>query len=346
MNDWTLMKVWNESLGKKEERLPEPRERLFASELGRSDIDLFLKLKGEKPSNEPDDRAYRKFNAGDLYEWFVSLVLLKCGIYITTQTAVKLKLKDMLEVSGRLDFIAGGVPRYEEASEEISKLVTYLNMPPIFSFLSEKLIAYFKENYPDGLKEKVLEIKSVAVHGFNRIEATGKALGGHDLQAFHYAHTLGKEGAICYISRDDLRMFEIPILPNDQNLLDRYKAKVKKMTDFYNSNVMPNKEPLVLFDEDTLRFSTNFNVQYSSFLTMLYGFQHPEQYKNEIGKPVMRWNTAMARHSLGKKMTPKNLESIEEIRKAGFDVDLIMKTIETKKPILEDEDLIILTEEI
>lgn len=340
MNDWTLMKVWNESLGKKEDRVPEPRERLFASELGRSDIDLILKLRGEKPSNEPDDRAYRKFNAGDLYEWFVSLILLKCGIYINTQTPVKFSLPGLLEVSGRLDFIAGGKPRYDDGLEEVNKIISTLNLPPLFSFMSERIVKYFKENYPDGLKEKVLEIKSVAVHGFNRIEKTGKALGGHDLQAFHYAKGLNMEAAICYISRDDLRMYEIPILPNDQSLLERYVAKVTKVSEYYHKNIMPNKEPLLLFDEITLRFSTNFNVQYSSFLTHLYGFAHPEEYREKVGKPVTRWNTALGRIAQGKKITPLNQKSLDEIKNAGFNVEAIVKKVETTKPLLEEEEII------
>lgn len=335
MNDWTLMKVWNESLGKKEERKAEPRERLYASELGRSDIDLFLKLKGEQPTNEPDDRAYRKFNAGDLYEWFVSLILLKCGIYINKQQAVKFQLEGSLEVSGRLDFIAGGVPRYDEGLEEINKLISLLDMPPIFSFLSERIIAYFKANYPNGLKEKVLEIKSVAVHGFNKIESTGKAIAGHDLQAFHYAHGLQMEAAICYISRDDLRMYEVPILPNDQNLLERYKEKVERVSKAYFENIEPKPERMILFDKDELRFATNFNVQYSPFLTKLYGFKHPEEYKAIVGKPLVKWNSMINRVALGKKMTPLNLVSIEDIKKAGFDADKIMQYAATHKPLLE-----------
>jgi len=55
--NWTLAKVWNESIEKRSDRPVEPRQRIYASELGRADVDIFLKLKGEIPSNPPNARA-------------------------------------------------------------------------------------------------------------------------------------------------------------------------------------------------------------------------------------------------------------------------------------------------
>jgi hypothetical protein len=88
-------------------------------------------------------------------------------------------------------------------------------MPPLFHQVTSNFIQILKAEYPDGLDEKVIEVKSTAVFGFNKVEKTNKALAGHDLQNFHYAKGLNMEGSLCYISRDDLRMYEIPILPND-----------------------------------------------------------------------------------------------------------------------------------
>lgn len=338
--DWSLMKVWNDSLIEKaaEIKPAEPRERMFASELGRSDIDIWMKLKGIQPSNNPDERAHRKFIAGDLTEWFIRLVLVKVGIYKGTQLPVKITLPDCIEVSGRLDFIAGGIPDFNQGQEAIDALIEELMLPPFFKTLSDNIIQYFRTNYPNGLKEKVLEVKSLAVHGFNRVEKTGKAIGGHDLQTFHYAHGLQKEAAICYISRDDWRMYEIPVMPNDQRLLAKYKEKVERVSGFYKRDEKPNQEPLYVFEEETLRFSTNFNVQYSNYLTMLYGFEHPEEYKDAVGKRVASWNRVLGRVAKGDKMTPKNLEALEDMKKAGFDADKIVEIIKTQKPLVEEEE--------
>jgi len=45
MIEWSFENIWNESLIPAE-RKPEPRERIFASELGGAMVDRFLKMKG------------------------------------------------------------------------------------------------------------------------------------------------------------------------------------------------------------------------------------------------------------------------------------------------------------
>lgn len=329
--NWTLAKVWNESITKRTDRPVEPRNRIYASELGRSDIDIFLKLKGTVPSNPPNERSFRKFAAGDAFEWFVRLVLVRSGIYIASQTPVKTTLENCIEVSGKLDFIAGGVPRYSEAQEEIDRLIALLELPDVFHQISTNIIEYFKNNYPNGLDEKILEVKSVASFGYERIEKTNKPFAGHDLQNFHYAYGLQKEGAICYICRDDMRMYEIPILPNDQKLLARYKEKIERVSKHYIEDVQPEKEPVVVFDQDMGRFSKNFNVEYSPFLFTLYEIERPDLYDEKYSPMIERWNRVLGRIKEGKDMTDNNNEALEEIARNGFKVDEIIKTLKKLK---------------
>ena len=240
-------------------------------------------------------------------------------------------MENCVEVSGRLDFIAGGMPDYENGQKEIDRLIEELEMPPLFHKITKNFIEILKNEYPQGLDEKVLEVKSVATFGYDKVESTGKALTGHDLQNFHYARGLNMEGSLCYISRDDLRMMEIPILPDDQSLLDRYKEKVERVSKFYYAKEMPPIEPLVLFDEEVCKFSRNFNVQYSPFLTKLYGIERPDVYEDMIKGSVGRWNRVLARVSQGKPMTKNNIEAIAEMGRAGFDADKIIAKAGTVK---------------
>lgn len=327
---WSLAKMWNKALEQSDEKEVIPRDRIYASELGRSDIDIFLKMQGEKPSNPPNERSQRKFHAGDLYEWFVFLILKKCGVLISKQIPVKSTLEDCVEVSGRLDYIAGGMPNYDEGQEKIDALIDELEMPPLFHAVTKNFIEILKKEYPNGLDEKVLEIKSVANFGFERVEKTGKPLAGHDLQNFHYAKGLQMEGALCYINREDLRMYEIPILPNDQKLLDRYTEKVKRVSNFYKNKELPEPEQLILFDEDTLKFTKNFNVEYSPFLHKIYGIERPDQYDEEISPLIGRWNRVIGRIKEGKEMTKDNVAAVEEMANKGFEVGDIISLI--KKP--------------
>ena len=337
--NWSLAKMWNKALEQTEIRPVEPRDRIYASELGRSDIDIFLKMVGTEPTNPPNDRSHRKFHAGDLYEWFVFLVLKKCGILISKQLPVKNKMEGCVEVSGRLDYIAGGMPDYEKGQKEIDRLIELLEMPPLFKQITENFIGILKAEYPNGLDEKVLEVKSTAVHGFNRVEKTNKALAGHDLQNFHYAKGLDMEGALCYISRDDLRMYEIPILPNDQKLLERYKDKVKRVSSFYLANQMPDPEPPIIFDEDTFKFSKNFNVEYSPFLKKLYNIETPDEYDKMFKSRIASWNRVLGRVAKGDKMTPKNIEAINDMDKFGFNsVEIRAKVIANAPKVIEEEE--------
>ena len=335
--EWSLANLWNKALEQTEEREIVPRDRMYASELGRSDVDIFLKMQGEKPTNPPNNRAIRKFHAGDLYEWFVLLVLKKCGVLISKQLPVKTKMDGCVEVSGRLDFIAGGMPDYDAGQRKIDELIKELEMPPLFHQLTENFIALMKVEYPNGLDEKVLEVKSTAVHGFNRVEKTNKALAGHDLQNFHYARGLNMEGSLCYISRDDLRMHEIPILPNDQKLLEKYETKVKRVSGFYLANQMPEPEACILFDEDTLKFSKNFNVEYSPFLKKLYNIETPDEYDKIFKARISSWNRVLGRVAKGDKMTPKNIEAINDIDNFGFNSVEIRAKVIANAPVVEEE---------
>lgn len=337
--EWSLAKLWNKALESAEERIVEPRDRIYASELGRSNIDIFLKMQGEKPTNPPNDRSHRKMHAGDLYEWFVFLVLKKCGILISKQTRVKTTIEGCCEVSGKLDFVVGGVPDYEAGQQKIDELIEALEMPPLFHQVTKNFIEILKAEYPNGLDEKVLEVKSTAVFGFDKVEKTGKPLAGHDLQNFHYAKGLDMEGALCYISRDDLRMYEIPILPNDQKLLERYEKKVTEISAYYKANQIPDPEPLIIYDEDTFKFSKNFNVEYSPFLHKIYGIERPDQYDEEFSPIIGRWNRVLSRVKTGKTLTKDNEIAFDEMKARNFNADQIRADIISKNPIVEGEEI-------
>lgn len=327
-NPWSLANIWNKSLEQKEQRPTEPRDRMWASELSKSDIDIYLKLMGVEPSNKPDNRAKRKFEAGNIWEWALKIVLIKLGVYRATQIPVKFALPNCIEVSGKLDFIAGGKPNYDSGLKELEDI----DVEGIFKIAAENFMAYARTNYPAGLDEKILEIKTVGSFGFEKVLKTGKALSGHDLQAFHYAHGLQKESSIVYYSRDDARMVEIPILPNDQRLLEKYTEKVERVSKYYRDGIQPSREPLILFDEDMGKFSRNFMVQYSSYLTMLYGFEDQAAYEEAFSTITSRWNRVLGRVSRGEKMTDNNKEAIEEMRSNGFNPEEIISTIKMVNP--------------
>ena len=66
--NWGFAEIWNASLLEKNDRELTARDKLWASELGKAPIDLWLKMRAIKPTNPPNARSLRKFEAGNVFE--------------------------------------------------------------------------------------------------------------------------------------------------------------------------------------------------------------------------------------------------------------------------------------
>ena len=80
---------------------------------------------------------------------------------------------DSLEVSGKLDHIAGGMPKYEQAENEVNSL----GLPEIFTKITNKILNHFKEEYPQGLPMQGIEVKSTSSFGIEKVYFTGFIIG-------------------------------------------------------------------------------------------------------------------------------------------------------------------------
>ena len=289
--NWTLPEVWNAATVAREDRPIEKRERMWASELGKGVADVVLKMRGEEPSNPPNPRSIRKFEAGDVYEWIVRLVLMRAGILQASQDRLETAYEGMVPVSGRLDFIAGGHPKYDEALSNVDAL----HLPPLLGRAGRAVVEYLQARYPEGMEPIVLEIKSQSVFVFDAMERTGKASRNHRLQLFHYLKALGHQsGKIIYICRDDLRLREVEVF-NDAETEEEYRKEIAEVSRVFLKNEQVPLESCIIYDEDTEKFSKNWQVAYSAYLTKLYGFKDQMEY-DEIYVPMAtRFNGALKR---------------------------------------------------
>ena len=117
--DWSFSSTWNDGLIPVE-RKPEPRDYIWASELGGAMIDRYLKMKGVPYSTPPNIRSLRKFQAGNLWEWIVSFVLKRSGLIISQQNRIKYGYDGLLEVSGKIDFLGGGKPDWAKVKADLN----------------------------------------------------------------------------------------------------------------------------------------------------------------------------------------------------------------------------------
>lgn len=308
--NWSFYQIWNKSLEQENKKTYEPRESIWASELGGALVDRFWKMKGVAPSNPPDARSLRKFEAGNVMEWIVGLVLQRAGILQSSrQRRVQYQYPDLYPVIGRLDFIAGGKPDWERALNNVANL----NVPDFFNRALEAIIDHFRTSYPDGLKEAVLEIKSCSSFMWDKYEKYG-AEKHHTLQLYHYLKGTGiPEGHLVYIAKDDLRLLEVGVLLNTPELEELYYQDVLHITNYLKHNETPPPEPELIFDYD--KITTNWKVAYSPYLTKIYGYKDPADFETRWTQKLARWNRTIGRHNRGDKITKLNKKSLEEIEK-------------------------------
>ena len=317
---WKISDIWNKTLEDRAERSKSPRNRIWASELGKQDLDVYLNLIGEKPTNDFDIRALRKFEAGNLFEWVVQMILIRCGIYQSSQRWIS-NNEFGLEVSGKLDHLAGGKPDYEAAAA-----IKELGLPDIFTKATKKIIEYLGNEWPDGLPTQIFEVKSTSSYGIEKVYETKKALAGHDLQTFHYAYNEKINGLVLYISKDDLRLAEIEIPCDDKELLSRYGGKIESITHHYEKKEEPPKEPEIIFNEEEKKFIKNFNVEYSAYLTRNYKYKKPMDYSDKVTPIITSWNRVLTRVKGGDDMTDNNKAKIGEMAEYGFDIEQVKRS--------------------
>jgi hypothetical protein len=310
-NTWSIVALWNKSFEAKPQRKIEKRDYIYASELGSAPIDVFLKMQGVPPTNPPNARSLRKFEAGNLIEFCLRFVLTRSGILKETQTAVKYALPGLLAVSGRLDFITGETLDFTQAEKDIEAL----HLPEFFDFTAKRMIEYFKANYANiKLQQYIIECKSCSSFIFERNERANTANSNHQLQSFHYSKGLKLPAKIIYICKDDCRLQEYEIAPNQPDILKKYKAYIGLITRYYEAGERPHPEQPIEWDEQAFRFSKNWRIEYSNYLTMIYGFQQPDDFFNTYQPMVERMNRVYKRCVKGDKMTDANKEVIREAK--------------------------------
>lgn len=305
---WSMFNCWNSQVGVREEHPLVERDYLYASELGGSFIDRWLKMKGTVPTNPPNMRSMRKFQTGNLFEWVVEQVLRQAGILQDRQERLEFQYPGLLRVSGRLDFIAGGKPDWDRAAAEVA------HFPPTLQHMSVEVVKDLRERFGDDeLKSIVIEVKSVASQMFSRYEGEhGKPSPQHAMQIFHYLKCTGMdEGHLLYVSKDDLLMAEFGIF-NPGPWEPQVVADISAMTAHWNAGQRPDPEPLIKFEN--FRFSTNWKVEYSSYLTLIYGYDEPIQYRDAWGKLTASWTRVFKRCVAGANMTKANLDIIAQAK--------------------------------
>jgi hypothetical protein len=251
-----------------------------------------------------------------------------CGVLKEKQLRGEVKLDGLLTVSGKLDFIVGGDIDWEKAKAEVKSVQKLFSlsigeMPPIVFHSAERILFRMEEMFKRvPLKEVILECKSVSSFVSDLMEKTKKPRQGHPLQLLHYllANKLD-EGMLLYVNKDSFFCHQFSVHPT-KDLIKTYKDDVKTMTGYYNNsgkNYLKNIPPLspeVLFYADEFRFAKNNFVEYSPYLTMLYGYKDFDEFKRRWQYEVTAWNRVFKRCARGDNITNLNKGVIQKAQAA------------------------------
>ncbi len=327
MEQFNLMEVWNATIEKSDREL-KPRNYAYASEIGGSMIDRYLKMTGVAYTNPPNSRSMRKFMAGDIWEWIVQQVLVKAGIQFTTQDRVRVCYPDLVEISGKVDFIILGTTNFDRV--EIDP-----NMPEFMQRLTQAIVDKFKGLTFDKC---ILEVKSLGSFVFEGLLAQDNPKTNHMYQAFIYKKATELPTHIVYVCRDDVRLLQYSI----DAIADQLEVEVIKdlteITHYFRNEIMPEKERLILWDAVAQKFTKNWKVEYSNYLSMLYArkkneddaeltpFETPDEYYDWVAPIVAGLNRVVKRIKENKELTKSNLEWLAKATEYGYPLESLTIT--------------------
>ncbi|MDE2021186.1 MAG: hypothetical protein KGJ13_12695, partial [Patescibacteria group bacterium] len=294
MNDnktWGIADAWSTAFAAQPARELSPRNYIYATELGKAPVEVWLRMHAVAPTNPPNDRAKMKMEAGKVVEGIVKFVFMRAGILKEHQVEANTTVEGV-EIHGRLDFIAGGKPDLAQGMEAVKMLDM---IDESLGRAGKAVIEYMVEHFPEGLPEQPFEVKSIGTFGMDAMENSRRAIKIHRYQTEHYLFTKNFQSAeLSYICRDDFRMIEHAISASPESKKE-YMDAVLELKPWITSETQPPNAPMLIFDTEAGKFSKNLDVSWSSYLTLIYGFKTPREYDEPYGKMATNWNRVLKR---------------------------------------------------
>jgi hypothetical protein len=254
-------------------------------------LDRYYKMTGVQPTNAFEPRVLRIFEAGNLYEWLVRMVLIRSGLLVGSQKEITIKGDGLnLDVVGHLDFVGGGKPNLEEAAK-IVPLLESLYFPTRMLKIADRIIDNLMAKFPDGLPHLLYEVKSVNSMVFwRKKEAMKTAYPHHVMQLYTYLKGMNmNEGRILYISKDDLTLAEVAIVPDAKMEAD-WQKDVSEISKYVVTKTRPEREAYVLWNSEKRGYEVNWMITRSNYFELITSSKDQKGWTDEMGKLASRAN--------------------------------------------------------
>lgn len=340
---WSIQPFWNGSIPISAFRENQPRDILFASDIGASFYDMYLRMQGIQATNRASDTARRKMEAGNFYEAVVVWVFKRCGILKETQGKIRLlDDPDYLPIYGRFDILSGHDGNWnatraefdelfkkldgdyiataevateimlsegvEVTPETIKAFIAGFNAAKITGFdfpflnitkkISLATIEKLSELFPDGLHDKIYEVKSINSRAFWKgDEMISRAYDHHIKQLSFYQIFREQEkimpGSFLYIDRDSMCLSELPNVVN-MTVVKEVFEWVEKMTYYYRNKIEPPKPECIIFDAAEGKYVFNWLIGWSEYKDLILDGKSEE----EIGAEIRSRNKTLREKAL------------------------------------------------
>lgn len=305
---WSIQGIWNEQLSLADERGYEPRQHIWASEIGKNHFERYLKMTGVKPDLQYPKRVLRVFAAGDFYERVIGYVLVTAGLLKADNKRFEIPAtEDTLMVSVKPDFIAGGKPDWDKVRKDLEENPMWQFFPKL-KLIAQKLVESLNAQYPNGLADLVYEIKTVNSQLFwAKKDYLREAYPHHAMQLHTEMKGTGlPEGRILYVSKDDLTVMEFSQVITEERE-QAWLDDVKLMTHYIKNGITPPKPDFIVFDKrkkikfqaNKLKyeiqgcFTHNWEVERSMYLPTITGFDDPKEWIASLKEDIKAKNDAL-----------------------------------------------------
>jgi len=259
--NWSIKYLISDLLAGGATTKPDPREEIWASDLGKPLYDTICKLNGVPYTNPTDGGGMVTFLLGKAIEKGIYEMLTQCGIAYEGQDKINVQLSNCLPVVGRPDLVIE-VKDWADVENNIQLLSRR-------DYRTEGMlavVAQLKSKYPNGLKKTPFEIKSINSMAlrYNKTKGMANAYPYHHLQLYTYMKAMGiDEGHLLYLAKDTGYMEEV-IVKKTKELDKKWCDEVSKISQWYKSKQIPPMEPLMVNGKK------NWLVEYSPYKDFIY----------------------------------------------------------------------------
>jgi hypothetical protein len=272
-NNWSIAGLWNEK-DNLERREVKERDHIYATDIGKSMLDRWLKMRGTPETNPSDDRVLRIFSAGDTFHYLLARMFHRIGIVIDREKRMEIPAGNgTLKITGYADLVLGGKVNIEQVVKDFENDEF---LPPLFKEKGIRIAEYFANKYPDGFSPVVAEIKSVNSNAFwAKKDYLSEAYPWHVLQLYAYLKGFNMpEGRLLYISKDDLSLVEHNVFYPSEKLEKIFNEDVKQISHYHLNNIKPEREPDMVFNKKKGKgglWEPNWMLARSPYLTLITG---------------------------------------------------------------------------